>query len=73
MFSAASGFLLPAWMICISLTDMTAQMEPEADGLVSEGKCWQGSWEGVEQGAYECVPSKGKNSLGGTHDRIEEW
>jgi len=39
--------------------------------LVLEEMCWQGSREGVEQGAYKFVPSKGKNSLGGTHDRSE--
>ena len=35
------------------------------------GKFWQDAQEGVEQGAYECVPNKGNNSIGGTDNRSE--
>ena len=34
-----------------------------------EGKFWKGSRESVKQGAYKVVPSKEKNSLGGSHNR----
>jgi hypothetical protein len=36
-----------------------------------EESFWQGSREGVEEGAYEFLSTNGKNSLGGTHNRSE--
>ena len=39
---------------------------------VGQIPCIQVTREGVEQGAYKFVLSKGKNLLGGTHNRSEE-
>ena len=51
---------------------MTMPMEAEADIFGVRRNNLAGSQDGVEQDAYTVVPFEGKNSIGGTHDRIEE-